>query len=164
MKKVIQRNLSILQEYEIVDSWHTDEPGNCCNNCGKPISNIAQIKGLKDNSFYYVGMDCAGTLSGIKDSFDYEYVHKTNFRLASQIRSKAKKHFKRCLDWNKEQNKNEVSELNISIYETEKKVVIRYDSTNISRLSGGWNTYDLEVYKKYIEKSIKDLITKTTYK
>jgi len=36
-----------------------------CENCGKPIANIAMVKGSDDAKTYHIGIDCASTLTSI---------------------------------------------------------------------------------------------------
>ena len=70
-KKIIKRSLPIDTTYEIVDlSYNSVEDGGAiCENCGRLISNIATVKSEKYRTFT-VGMDCAKTLIGIKDSLE----------------------------------------------------------------------------------------------
>lgn len=91
MKKVRQYNLSHETKYVLVDvSKHETEDGWCCENCGAFITNIATIKDTKDNKHYHVGMDCAETLTSIKDSEDFQMA-KTYMRDAQKIANASKK-------------------------------------------------------------------------
>ena len=63
-KRIIQRNLSLNQKYDLIRIVHIpliDGSGCTCSNCGKLIANIATIKGLTDGIFYLVGSDCLET-------------------------------------------------------------------------------------------------------
>ena len=57
----VQRNLPLGIEYNLLSSWQTElEAGNSCQNCGKAISNCAEIESVHGK--FIVGMDCARTL------------------------------------------------------------------------------------------------------
>lgn len=90
MKTIIQRNLPITQAYKMISSRYEsilDGFGVCCDNCGRPISNIATVEGQTDGRQYQIGMDCAETLTGIKGDWDFQYLHKANFSRAKSIRA-----------------------------------------------------------------------------
>ena len=93
-KKVIRRNLPINKKYTIVDAFYTGgiENAQICENCGRPITNCADIED-EDKKRFIVGMDCASTLSGIKDSSDYRGA-EVNFNEAKAIRAKVQKKMK----------------------------------------------------------------------
>lgn len=38
---------------------------SCCDNCGKIISNVANVVGSEDKKTYHIGIDCAEVLTGI---------------------------------------------------------------------------------------------------
>ena len=88
-KNKVRRNLPF-DKYSIIDSFYNDD---CCNceNCNKALKNVAVIQNSKGSKFY-VGLDCAQTLSGITD-FDI-YLHENNFECAKRIRSKVNKALK----------------------------------------------------------------------
>lgn len=67
-----------------------EENATCCDNCGAIISNIASIKNQK-NEFYNVGLDCAETLTSLKDSEDFQFA-KMNLRTANSILKAYKTH------------------------------------------------------------------------
>ena len=88
-KKAIRRNLPF-DKYRIVESFYS--PDYCtCDNCNKVLKNVAVIQNSKSETFY-VGLDCAQTLSGITD-FDI-YSHENSFECAKRIRSKVNKAIK----------------------------------------------------------------------
>lgn len=63
MKNIIQRNLPLDQKYVIVSMHYSkiiDGGGTICENCGRPIANIAKVKNASGNS-YYIGFDCMET-------------------------------------------------------------------------------------------------------
>ena len=65
MKTLIQRNLSLADTYSVISYSYTpliDGIGQCCENCGKLISNMVTLKNQSGNSFI-VGNDCAETLT-----------------------------------------------------------------------------------------------------
>lgn len=91
-KKIIRRNLPINKEYKLIDSFYTggiiDNPMTC-ENCGRPIANVAVIKD-EDGKSFDVGMDCAETLSSIKNSMEFTSV-QNHFQEAASIRNKIRK-------------------------------------------------------------------------
>ena len=95
VKKVVKRSLPITN-YKIIDTYFTAEPEIVCDNCGKAISNVAQIKS-EDGKTYLVGMDCAATLSGISEE-DIEYWNNS-FKQAKAIRAKLRKFLKEGGTW-----------------------------------------------------------------
>jgi len=66
--------------------------GECCENCNKPLANVAIIEN-SDKKQFIVGMDCASTLSGIKNSDSFERA-ENNFKEAKAIRAKVNKYLK----------------------------------------------------------------------
>lgn len=74
-KKVIQRNLPLTQKYKLVSTFYRslEDGGHICENCGRFISNIAEVKGETDNKTRFIGLDCAETLTAvIVDSLLFE--------------------------------------------------------------------------------------------
>jgi hypothetical protein len=96
-KKVVRRNLPINDTYRIIESYYTGgmESGDmeCCENCNKLIANVAVVENSSKKSFH-VGLDCAGTLSGIQNSNEY-YITESNFREAKSLRAKINNHLKK---------------------------------------------------------------------
>ncbi len=87
--KVIRRNLPINTTYTLIDSFYSggllDNPMTC-ENCGRPIANIGVVKNAEGQTFD-VGMDCASTLSGIKDTLGFDQ-NMNNFNEATAVRNK----------------------------------------------------------------------------
>jgi hypothetical protein len=85
-KKIREYRLPHSDKYYLLDITRgsvIDGMGSCCDNCGALISNIAHIKN-ENNQHFYVGMDCAETLSSLKDSEDFESA-KYHMREANKI-------------------------------------------------------------------------------
>lgn len=63
MKNIIERNLALDRMYVIIDKKYIplEHSTAFCNNCGKPIANIATVKDDQGNVFN-VGFDCMETL------------------------------------------------------------------------------------------------------
>jgi len=59
--KAIYGNLDVNKKYEIVDTLKSDDYCGC-DNCNKPIKNIAVLKDGND-AIYNVGLDCASALT-----------------------------------------------------------------------------------------------------
>lgn len=85
--KVIKRNLPI-QNYEIVDGYSLGDDKAPCDNCNKLLTNVVVVKG-QDGKEYFVGTDCAATLSGIStDDIDF---WNDSFKQSKSIRAKLNK-------------------------------------------------------------------------
>lgn len=93
-KKIVQRALPLDQKYEILSVYRGDFlSGNIttCQNCGKPISNIAEVKNSAGTTFH-VGIDCAKTLSLVNpldfEGYDYTFKQVVKFiKLAKKEKS-----------------------------------------------------------------------------
>ncbi|PXV66839.1 hypothetical protein CLV62_104100 [Dysgonomonas alginatilytica] len=56
--------MSLEQTYTLMDKFYIpilESLGHCCQNCFKPLANIAIVKGEKDNKTYSIGFDCLET-------------------------------------------------------------------------------------------------------
>ena len=157
-KRVIQRNLPITQTYTVLGSSYVGIENGCtCDNCGRLIANVAEVKGLNDGRTYSIGMDCAETLSGIKDNFDFEYIHKANFQQAKGAR-------KYILNANKRAKEKGLKlTVTVRVYGPDAKgfykqggIMINLDSDK-PYLLAGWKQYPLDLGEKYIFPMIKDL-------
>ena len=98
MKTIQQRNLPTDVQYQMVESYYNggiEGAGECCQNCGRFIANVAVVESKYGR--FHIGMDCAETLTGIKDSFDFEYQHKARFQQAKGARAAIQKHLKNGL-------------------------------------------------------------------
>lgn len=96
-------NLPINDNYKLIDSFYTGglENSTSCDNCGKPIANVATIKNTKGEIFN-VGLDCAETLTHI----DGLYNAKMDFEELKAIQAKIRKLEKEGKKLNYEINKN----------------------------------------------------------
>lgn len=157
-KKVIARALPINTTYKILSSYYLsieEGGGRCCENCGRLITNIAEIESKEGNK-YLVGMDCAGTLSGISGNFDFEYIHKANFAAAKAARAAIVKAIKQ----GKVKNLTASSSINTGNFYKE----IGAGMWEYEFISGGynWKQYPREVWQNYVFPMIKDLIITPT--
>lgn len=160
MKKVIQRNLPVTQRYKIIGSYYRsieDGGGHACENCGRLITNVAEVEGQVDRKIYSVGMDCAETLAGIKGDFDFEYIHKANFQQAKGARAYIMRAQKKAKELG----------LNLTVtvstyppgsgfYSATGGILIHLESDKMHVL-GGWKQYPLDIGEKYIFPMIGDL-------
>lgn len=91
-KTVRQYNLPHSSKYLLLDisRGSIEDNATSCDNCGAIISNIAHIKN-EDGKHFYVGMDCAETLTSLKDSEDFQMA-KMYMREANKIFNAYKKH------------------------------------------------------------------------
>lgn len=88
-KVIIQRSLPLTQTYNLIETFYSsamDGGGHLCENCGRLISNIAKVQGETDKNIYYIGMDCAETLTGLKESFTFEFQAKAAFQAGKSAR------------------------------------------------------------------------------
>lgn len=74
-KKIIQRNLPLNVKYTLIDKKYISilDGGCVCENCFKPISNIATVK--SEIGMYNVGFDCMETFllnNNLLEGFDIE--------------------------------------------------------------------------------------------
>lgn len=72
-KKLIERNLKFTDKYVYMSTKRgslIDGDGTCCDNCGKLISNICHVVRCSDKKHFYIGTDCAETLSKAKALFN----------------------------------------------------------------------------------------------
>lgn len=90
-----------------------------------------------------IGLDCAGTLTGIKGDFTFEYMHKARFSEAKQARALLLKRIKEGY-----------SDLTFS-EPTEKFNKGGWHVTK--KGSGYWRYYEAETWAKYVLPMIKDL-------
>jgi protein-arginine kinase activator protein McsA len=116
--KVIRRNLPINTTYKLIDSYYTggviDNP-DYCENCGKVIANVGILQNTEGEKFH-VGMDCAATLSGIKNSDEYEET-MNNFQAALAVRTKIKNAKKKYPNGVLTANNSHTGNVNISFSE-----------------------------------------------
>lgn len=163
-KKVIKRELPI-QKYRIVDCYTLDEDKTPCENCGRPLTNVAIIEG-EDGKQYSVGLDCAATLTGInQDDIDY---WTNSFTQAKSFRARLKR-------WCKEIGSSNyyfvVKYLpsgitSIIAYSDDKpNAYVRFDVNDHIKSIEDFIKFCPDLAKKtYINPNIKDLIPEKDYK
>lgn len=149
-----QLNLSLLDTYEIVETWSNNEMDYLiCDNCGMIIRHIAKVKNSHGKVFL-IGMDCAKTLTGIKGDFSFEYEHETRFNNAKQCYSKLKKLLSMS------ESKGIISKLYISIRESD--VYIDHSTEPFNADLRWGKHYDILTYEKYIKPIIAGIVNKMT--
>lgn len=152
MKKIIQRSLPITTTYTILGSHYNsiEDGGGICENCGKIITNIAEIQSAEGHK-YNVGMDCAGTLSGINGSFDFEYIHKANFTTAKSTRASILKAIK----------EGKVKNLTVKTFEDAnnfyKEIGAGKWEYELTKGGYNWKQYPADVWQNYVLPMIKDI-------
>lgn len=161
-KNIIQRNLPLSQTYTLVETFYRsiEDYGCTCENCGKLISNVAHVKGDKDKNSYYIGMDCASTLTGIKDDyFNFELQAKAAFNAAKSARATLLKTIKQAKEKNIEviikaktfdDTKNFFKEINSGMWETESTDGLKFRN---------WKQYSAAQWQTHVYPMIKDLLT-----
>lgn len=104
MKRIIQRQIPLNQQYTLIDKQYSpllDGGGCTCYNCSKPIARIATIKN-EDGQKFDIGFDCLDTILlnnqilQSKDLVEYKKVKK----MIPKVLSFAKQ-VKETLDLNK---------------------------------------------------------------
>lgn len=80
------------QQYKFLSAFNTGgmENGCTCDNCGRLIVNVVTITDANDNQ-YNVGEDCAVTLQGIKEDFDFNYNTLPIFQALKSFNAKVRK-------------------------------------------------------------------------
>jgi hypothetical protein len=155
-KKHIQRNLPIDTSYKLIESYYSsiEESGCSCDNCGRLISNIAVVQDTKRGVQYNVGMDCAGTLTGIKGDFNYEWLHKIYFNEAKSARAAVMKMIKR--------GATEVTAKTFAagegFYKEEGAGMWSTNGDDV-RQHRNWKQYPASSWLKYVYPMIKDILT-----
>jgi hypothetical protein len=148
-KKVMQRNLSLIENYTFVSAKYISilDGGGCtCDNCGKLISNIVTIKD-GNNNFYNVGSDCAETLQSLQNDFNY-FQNKDCFNEGKQIRAKIQKYIKK-------QNGSRFDVVEFYLwYSKENEVYL------VFKTKDGGSSMQQIYYKDITINYIKDLLTK----
>jgi hypothetical protein len=148
-KKVMQRNLSLTENYTFVSAKYISilDGGGCtCDNCGKLISNIVTIKD-GNNNFYNVGSDCAETLQSLQNDFNY-FQNKDCFNEGKQIRAKIQKYIKK-------QNGSRFDVVEFYLwYSKENEVYL------VFKTKDGGSSMQQIYYKDITINYIKDLLTK----
>lgn len=152
-KSIIQRNLPTDVEYELIESYYMSMEnggGEICQNCGRFITNVAIVQS-KYGSFH-IGMDCAATLTGIKDSFSFEYEHKARFNQAKQARTTLLKAIK-----------NGATDLKLKTFADTnnffKEIGSGMYDYQVSENSGAhnWKQYPALTWSKYVLPMIKEI-------
>lgn len=151
--KATRRNLPF-DHYKIVETFSTNE---CeyftCENCGKVIKNIAIIENSKGQKFY-VGLDCASTLSGISEH-DIEF-YENNFNIAKRIKAKVKKYLKEGGILSVQNKYYDIDYIYIEVKKKEKAEVI-----------GDYYFYEkitFDFLKRYLSEYVKIALINTTFK
>lgn len=80
------------QKYKFLSAFNTGgiENGCTCDNCGRAIVNVVTIADTTGNQ-YNVGEDCAVTLQGIKEDFDFNYNTLPIFQALKAFNAKVRK-------------------------------------------------------------------------
>lgn len=150
MKKIIQRSLPTDVTYELIESFYSPliDGGTCCENCGRPISNIAKVKSKYGT--FYVGMDCAETLGGIGNSLNFEYVHKARFAQAKQAVSRINKLIK-----------DGYTDLKLKTFDNDNNFYKEIGSGwwHMNKNGAGiWKQYPEDTWGRYVLPMIKNLV------
>lgn len=95
--RIIERALPLNDNYTFISAKYSpiiDGEACTCDNCGKLISNIATIKNDAGNTFN-IGLDCAETLTTLKNNPEFSLHFKTAISEGKRIRSKIVSHLKK---------------------------------------------------------------------
>ena len=158
-KKIIQRNIPINQQYEIIETFYSsiEDSATCCDNCGKLIANICVIKGKDDGKVYHIGMDCADSLTSIKNELLFE---KYNFDAAKSARAYILKAIKRAKDKNVQIELTfETFEHTNNFYKSVNSGAWRIEPKNGDLNLRCWKQYPPHQWAKYVLPMIKNITT-----
>ena len=160
-KKVIQRALPLDQTYKLLETFYSsleDGGGHVCENCGRPISNIAKVFGEKYKTVNYIGMDCAETLTGINDDFLFSWVAKGDFQAAKSARQKILKLLKKAKESNLKVS------VSVETFDHEKNFhkqigsgIFRVESEPFNPHFSTWQQYEKSQWANHVLPMIKDL-------
>lgn len=82
-----RNNLPLNNKYTFMSISDIGETSQTCDNCGKPIRYVAHLKD-SNNKNYYVGTECAKTLSVCDITNEYEMLEEFNaIKKSSEIRN-----------------------------------------------------------------------------
>ena len=146
-------NLPLNVSYKIIETF-TTEDFVTCENCGKPLKNVAVVES-SSNHKYYIGLDCAHTLQGItQDTIDY---WNDEFNQAKQIRAKI----------NRNRKKYDETEIHaFNTYDEMDKITIYCYSSNKGDNRNFWfgETVTLDFCKRMLPEIFKIAKINTTYR
>ncbi len=147
VKQIVQRNLPLNRSYELIDSHYGGEGEyTICQNCNKPISNVATVKDDK-GKYFDVGLDCASTLTGLKDNPFLLDQHEYYFTRANSLKAKIRKRLKEGFY---------VSVTHFISHEGESKYMVDFVS---KRGRGyGWDSLDADLFEKYLLPMVSGMI------
>lgn len=165
-KQVIQRALPLSDKYEIVETYYNSnskelgETDYCqCENCGKLIANIAVVRNLTTGAKYSIGMDCAKTLTGVRDTYSV-IQHENCFNQAKQARAKFLKHIKKCKEANVAYTfKAEHHTDTKNFYKEIGGGCLSLRTEPFNPRLGYWEQYHSAFWAKYVLPMVKDLLT-----
>jgi hypothetical protein len=156
VKTAIQRNLPLDIPYTLIGSYYGSiEDGNStiCSNCGKLICNVATVQSKYGK--FDVGMDCASTLTGVKDTLDYMQ-HKYQFDQGKQARATILKMIKKGANVIEIKTftdiKNFYKEIGAGKWQT--------GTEPFNAHMNNWKQYPKDTWQNYVLPMIKDLATK----
>lgn len=153
MKNVIQRNLDLKQIYQFVSAFYSpilEGGGHTCDNCGKPISNIAKLLN-ETGTMFFVGMDCAETLT-MKETWGFQYQAKPAFQKAKSIRQKF---------LNGKKKYGETFAGYLYACKDGQMMLNYYCVRNSMNLPMGWETFDSDTWTNFIFPAVKEFLTDT---
>jgi hypothetical protein len=77
-KKIIKRNLPLNDAYNFIGIFDNGEMNfNTCENCGKPIRYVVELKNSSNKS-YFVGTECSKTLQKCNISNEFSMIEEIN--------------------------------------------------------------------------------------
>lgn len=157
-KRVIERSVPLNQGYELISSFYQsiEDGGGCaCENCGRLITNVATIKGLSDGREYAIGMDCAETITSIKEDWEFE-MQKSAFTQAKGARASIQKQIKKLTSEGKKFTvKIKTFEDTANFY---KSIGAGWWQIDIENGPNNWKQYPEHVWQSHVLPMIKDLV------
>lgn len=155
-KQIQRRNLPLNTTYTLVSSYYSDLENGCvCENCGRLITNVAQIKANETGRAHIVGMDCAATLTGITQTLAYIYA-TNNFSAAKTARARILKRIKQgatvVTATSMTTDNNYHKEARAGGWET------TGENDSPANIFYDWHNYPAQQWQEHVFPMIKDLI------
>ena len=142
----MQRNLRLDVGYEMVSSWYSsieDGGGRACDNCGRIITNCAEIIDTNGKR-HVVGMDCVVTL--IEDSFTLMEA-QASFQQAKSARAKVLKYRKANPD----------APVRVETF-PEGKGYYKENGSGVVGVGDWWKQYPASVWQPYVLPMLSEFV------
>lgn len=164
-KRVSQKNVPLNQQYILVGSFYQsmEDGGGCiCENCGRIITNVATIQGVTDGRQYSIGMDCAETITSIRDGIEFIFA-KGSFSQAKSARATILKAIKKSKELGVEYKISARTDHTAKNFYKEIGTGVWYFTPqgeySPRQISQNWKQYQKDVWSNHVLPMISDLLT-----